>query len=116
MTSLTHFLSMAFGGRRRLGDALRRACLGDHNASVVVQLLDQGAPVSAKDPQTGRTALMTAVDNDCRAAIVALLSHGADIHMTANNGKSALDLAEEKAGQDVVDLLVDGTRANREYR
>ncbi len=115
MNKVRHSLWLFFGGRKRLEQTLRRAAMHNDDASVVLTLIDMGARPDAKDPQTGRTPLMIAVDNGCRGVIVALLSHGADIHTRANNGKSVLDLAREKGQSEIVDLLERAHQANQEY-
>lgn len=94
---------------------LHRAAMHNDDASVVLTLIDMGARPDAKDPQTGRTPLMIAVDNGCRGVIVALLSHGADIHIRANNGKSAPELAREKGQSEIADLLERAHQANQEH-
>ncbi len=112
---LGHSLWLVFGGRKRLEQTLRRAAAHTDDASVVMTLIDMGARPDAKDPQTGRTPLMLAVEYGCRGVIVALLSHGADIHVQANNGKSALDLARQKGLGEIVALLEEVHRVNQDY-
>jgi ankyrin repeat protein len=89
---------------------------------VVTVLLAAGARVDRRDPDTGRTALHAAVsgerDGDDAAAVVrALLSAGADVDATTNDGASPLDICRvvaarrRAAGQapghdELADLLV----------
>ena len=111
-----HSIWLYFGGRKRLEQDLCRASANNDEAIIIMTLIDMGASVNAKDPQTGRTALMLAVEYECRSNIVALLSHGADIHIKANNGKSALELAQEKGLNEIAELLTDTHRVNQDYR
>jgi undecaprenyl pyrophosphate synthase len=116
IAKIRHDLWLRFGGRKRLGRDLRRSVAGDDNVSVSLLLIDMGAGVDEKDPETGRTPLMVAVDYGCRTTVVALLSHGADIHIKANNGKSALDLARDKGLTEIANLLVGTHQVNQAYR
>lgn len=83
---------------------------------MILTLIEMGARVDAKDPETGHTPLIIAVQHECRSVIVALLSFGADIHITANNGKSALDIARQMDNPKIVKLLEDAHRANQDYK
>ena len=111
-----HSAWLLFGGRKRLERDLRRAAANNNEALVIMTLIDMGARVDAKDLETGRTPLMLAVEYECRSNVVALLSHGADIHIKANNGKSALEMARAKGLNEVVELLTDTHRVNQDYR
>ena len=115
-SKLGHSLWLRFGGRKRLGRDLREVAADDRDVSVALTLIKMGADVDDKDPETGRTPLMVAVDYGCRSIVVALLSHGADIHIRANNGKSALELAREKGLTEIADLLQETYKANQSYR
>ena len=114
-SKLGHSLWLRFGGRKRLGRDLREVSADDRDTSVVLTLIKMGACVDDKDPETGRTPLMVAVEYGCRSVIVALLSHGADIHITANNGKSALDIARDKGLTGIADLLTETHRVNQSF-
>jgi ankyrin repeat protein len=111
-----HDIWLRFGGHKRLGRDLRRSAAGDDNVSVSLLLIDMGADVDDKDTETGRTPLMVAVDYGCHSTVVALLSHGSDVHLKANNGKSALDIAREKGQTEIADLLAEAHRVNQAYR
>ena len=110
-----HSVWLYFGGRKRLAQDLRRASANNDEAMIIMTLIDMGAGVNAKDPETGRTPLMLAIEYECRSNIVALLSHGADIHIKANNGKSALELAQAKGLDEIAELLTDTHRINKDY-
>jgi len=110
-----HSVWLLCGGRKRLEMDLRRAAANADEALVIMTLIDMGAGVDARDPATGRTALMLAVEYDCRSNVVALLSHGANIHIQANNGKSALEMARAKGLDEVAELLKDTDRVNQSY-
>lgn len=116
MNKLGHSLWLFFGGRKRLEQTLRRAAAHDDDATVILTLIEMGARVDAKDPETGHTPLIIAVQNSCRSVIVALLSFGADIHAMANNGKSALDIARQMDKPEIVALLEEAHRANQDYK
>ena len=115
MGNLRHKWWLRFGGQKRLDRDLREVAADDRDVSVALTLIKMGASVNAKDPETGRTPLMVAVAYQCRAMVVVLLSHNADIHATANNGKSALDIAYENGLQEMEVLLLEGHRANQEF-
>eukprot|EP00930_Biecheleria_cincta_P014004 TRINITY_DN12221_c0_g1_i1.p1 TRINITY_DN12221_c0_g1~~TRINITY_DN12221_c0_g1_i1.p1 ORF type:complete len:338 (+),score=58.33 TRINITY_DN12221_c0_g1_i1:581-1594(+) len=70
-------------------------------------LLDAKADVKRED-QRGWTALMHACVNNCRAAVEILLEQGANVNLTAADGKTPLMLAaiETDTTMDVVKLLV----------
>lgn len=110
-----HSVWLLCGGRKRLELNLRRAAANEHEALIIMALIDMGANVDARDPATGRTALMLAVEYDCRSNIVALLTHGADVHIQAKNGKSALEMARAKGLDEIAELLKDTHRANQSY-
>ena len=107
---------LRFGGRKRLERDLREVAADDKDVSVVLTLIKMGAAPDGRDPETGHIPLMVAVDYGCRAIVVALLSHEADINLRANNDKSALDLAREKGRAEIERLLLEGHQANQEYQ
>ena len=111
-----HSFWLLCGGRKRLEQDLRRAAANNDEVLIIMALIDMGAKVNAQDPQTGRTPLMLAVEYECRSNVTALLSYGADIHIKANNGKSALEMARAKGLDEVAELLTDTDRINRAYR
>ncbi|GHE10401.1 ankyrin repeat domain-containing protein [Klenkia taihuensis] len=95
--------------------ALRMAAAAPH-PEVVDLLLAAGAPVGARDPESGRTALHAAVDapaGPARLAVVrALLAAGADVESTTSDGASAVDIARvaaarDRAGDDTVSRAQD---------
>ena len=110
-----HSVWLLCGGRKRLELDLRRAAANADEALIIMALIDMGAKVDAGDPATGRTALMLAVEYDCRSNIVALLTHGADVHIQAKNGKSALEVARAKGLDEIAELLKDTHLANQNY-
>lgn len=116
MSKIGHALWLRFGGQKRLDKDLREVAADDRDVSVALTLINMGASPDGKDPETGRTPLMVAVEYGCRSMVVALLSHGADIHIKANNGKSALDIANTKGLPEIAELLADTHKANQEYR
>lgn len=116
MSNLRHRLWLRFGGQKRLDRDLREVAADDHDVQVALTLIKMGASPNGQDPETGRTPLMVAVDYDCRSIITALLSHQADPHIKANNGKSALDLAQEAGKTEIADLLEQAHKSNQNYR
>ncbi len=136
MANLGQSLRLAFGGRKKIEAEARRLTeehkkLDDERKALELQLrhvaaegdimlLEQlvkmGVNVNAEDPETGRTALMIAVNYDHRSAVVSLLSHRADIHIKANNGRSAVDIAKTKGQTDLVALMEEVHQANEDYR
>jgi ankyrin repeat protein len=86
-------------------DALHAAAAAG-SAPVVEVLLRAGADVDARDRDTGRTPLHTAVAarasgaaGDAAAVVAALLAAGADVNATTNDGASALDITEVTAAR-----------------
>jgi ankyrin repeat protein len=71
---------------------------------VVKLLLDKGADSSIQDSQR-MTPLHAAAQNGDAEMIRILLFGGADLNITSNNGKTALDLAME-AGHEKATLLL----------
>ncbi|MGI4789936.1 MAG: ankyrin repeat domain-containing protein, partial [Janthinobacterium lividum] len=117
MASFRQSLWLALGGRRKieaeaqrrteehkrleaermaLEMQLRHAAAQDSDVLLIPSLIKMGVDVNAQDPETGRTALMIAVNYECRSVIALLLSHQVDIHIKANNGRSAVDIAHTK--------------------
>ncbi|MEU2347606.1 ankyrin repeat domain-containing protein [Modestobacter sp. NPDC049651] len=84
-------------------DALHAAA-GAGAAQVVGLLLTAGADVAAREPDTGRTPLHTAVataPEDAAAEVVRrLLAAGADVDATTSDGASALDISRVAAARD----------------
>jgi ankyrin repeat protein len=82
--------------------ALHAAAGGSH-LELVRLLLEAGADVNRRDPQTGRTPLHAAVgsgpDGSTVEIITLLLSAGADVNATTNDGASALDMARIAAAR-----------------
>ncbi len=108
-----HSLWLLLGGRKKLEQDLRRAAAHGNDTTIIMTLIDLGANVNAPDPETGRTPLILAVDYDCRSNIKALLAYGADIHIKADNGRSALDMALMRGQEEISDLLADIHRVKR---
>ena len=68
-------------------------------------LLDNNADPDLKDEIDGVTALMIAAENDYPDIVAELLVRGADDKIENDEGKTALQLAEEKTNQDVVRMF-----------
>lgn len=84
------------------GGALHAATAGG-SAEVVRLLLDAGAAVDRRDPETGRTPLHVAVaagaTGDAPEIVRALLDAGADVDATTHDGASALDISRVAAAR-----------------
>lgn len=84
------------------GSLLAAAWAG--SPEIVVLLLEAGAQVDRRDPDTGRTALHAAVeagpDEAHLACVRALLAAGADREATTSDGATALDVARVAAARD----------------
>jgi ankyrin repeat protein len=70
---------------------------------LVQLLLDAGADVERRDPETDRTPLHSAVaagpDGDAPEVVRLLLKAGADVNATTNDGASALDMSRVAAAR-----------------
>jgi ankyrin repeat protein len=84
------------------GGALHAAA-GSGRLALVQVLLDAGADVDRRDPDTGRAPLHEAVgggpDGDAPEVVRALLAAGADVNATTNDGASALDMSRVAAAR-----------------
>jgi ankyrin len=79
------------------------AAAGGARLELVRLLLEAGADVNRRDPQTGRTPLHAAVGSGPDGArmeiITLLLDAGADVNATTNDGASGLDMARVAAAR-----------------
>jgi ankyrin repeat protein len=84
------------------GGALHAATAGG-SVELVRLLLDAGAAVDRRDPDTGRTPLHTAVaagaTGDAPEIVRVLLDAGADVNATTHDGASALDISRVAAAR-----------------
>jgi ankyrin repeat protein len=79
------------------------AAAGGARLELVRLLLEAGADVNRRDPQTGRTPLHAAIGSGPDGArmeiITLLLAAGADVNATTNDGASGLDMARVAAAR-----------------
>lgn len=79
------------------------AAAGRSRPRLVRLLLDAGADVHRREPDTGRTPLHAAVDGaapgDAPEVVRALLAAGADVDATTTDGASALDITRVAAAR-----------------
>lgn len=80
------------------------------NVAGVINLLEQGADVNARD-KDGDTALMFAAFRGHGLIVALLLQYGANVYARARNGWTAKKAAQSGLHQAVVDML---TRAETE--
>jgi ankyrin repeat protein len=79
------------------------AAAGRSRASLVRLLLDAGADVHRREPDTGRTPLHVAVtggSGDAPEVVQALLVAGADVDATTSDGASPLDISRVAAARE----------------
>ena len=86
-------------------DAGLHVAAGSGETKKVVQLLERGADIEAKD-NGGKTALMHAVLEDRTETVVLLLERGANIEAKSDYGWTALMYAAYWENTEVVDLLI----------
>jgi ankyrin repeat protein len=104
----------AFGGARSTAELLLgrgadanggalHAAAGGSRLALVRMLLDAGADVDRRDPDTGRAPLHAAVaagpGGDAPEVVRMLLAAGADVNATTNDGASALDISRVAAAR-----------------
>lgn len=91
-----------------LPDGMGRSVLHQSVASsscmACEYLLLNGAKINARDRE-GNTALHLSAMNGATGQVCLLLKHRADHHLRNSGGKTALDIAVEKADADIVTLL-----------
>jgi ankyrin repeat protein len=84
------------------GGALHAAAVGIR-LELVRMLLNAGADVNRRDPDTGRVPLHAAVtagpDGDAPEIVRVLLDAGADVNATTSDGASALDISRVAAAR-----------------
>jgi ankyrin repeat protein/tRNA A-37 threonylcarbamoyl transferase component Bud32 len=78
---------------------------GDLNS--LVANLASGIPLNARDPVSGRTALITAAMNGHVAVVIALIQAGGDVNAKDIHNKTALLWAAQKGYAETVQLLLD---------
>lgn len=69
------------------------AAAADGNTNLITLLLQKGADVDARAPETGFTPLLVAVQAGHTAAVKVLLEHNADPNVRANDGTTILEVA-----------------------
>jgi N-acetylneuraminic acid mutarotase/outer membrane protein assembly factor BamB len=76
------------------------------NRDALIQQLDRGMSVNAKEPQEGTTPLNLAVLFGRTETVKLLLAKGADVSIGNPDGNTALHIASFLANPDAVDLLL----------
>ena len=76
------------------------------NEEVVRLLVEAGANKDAKTLDLGATALIMAAENNNEAVVQLLLDAGADKDVKDNDGKTALDVANEEEFTPIVRMIL----------
>jgi ankyrin repeat protein len=77
----------------------------NNSTDVLRFLLKNGAPIDAKDPNTGDTALQAAVIQGHLQAVVILLAHHADTHVVHTTGETLMHDAVHIDNTEIIDAL-----------
>ena len=94
------------GGSQLMSITLIRAA-GEGGLEVVKEMIeDMGVNIDYKNLANGNTALIEAVANKHPQIVDYLLKHGADVNITNNTGKSALDYAIANQDQAMVNKIL----------
>ena len=93
-------VSAAFGGATE--DWLKALQDGDTTPQDVLNFINSGADVNAKN-EYGRTILMLAARANSNPEVIkALLEAGADINAKSNDGKTVLDYAQNDSVRELI--------------
>jgi ankyrin repeat protein len=77
------------------------------SADITRLLLERGADVNTRDPDTGETPLIAAISGGSLDNVGVLLLRGADANAADNSGRSALRFASEQTNSGFITLLAD---------
>ena len=92
--------------QNRSGDTLlHAACLNKHGGPMAVALLEEYGADPNAPAEGGWTPAHRCANNGSAEAMAALLVHGVDLTLKADDGKTAKDWAEDKGHQEVLDII-----------
>jgi len=88
-----------------MGSSSLQWAAGTGKADVIQLLLDHGCDPNIARPMDGATALMMEACFGSAESVQALISGGADVHVRASDGKTALDGAREAGNEATAAIL-----------
>ena len=94
-----------------LGDTPLHSAVEHEYIDIAKILLSENVDINAKDHKTGATPLHYTAFNGDKQLMELLIAHGAALDIEDDEGRTALEVAEEKGHAQIVALLLEQTKA-----